>query len=80
MTVRHGENGVIELVGRCDSSDAEVLQSRLLAFKGATVDWRHCDTAHTAVLQVMLAAGVVPIGPPRGKFLIDMLEPLLKWR
>ena len=80
MTVQLREDGGIALVGACGSDDAEVLLRRLIADKSATVDWRGCDAAHTALIQVMWAAGVVPIGPPRDRFLIDMLEPLLQQR
>ena len=29
----------------------------------ATVDWTHCSQLHTAVLQVVLASGLIRIGP-----------------
>ena len=77
MTIRRREDGVVELTGKCESVDAEVLLGYLLADRGASIDWRDCDTAHTAVVQVILAAGVAPLGPPRGQFLNDVVGPLL---
>jgi hypothetical protein len=68
---------VIALIGDCPSEDAEALLSHLLADPLATVDWHACDRAHTAVLQVMLAAGRPVQGPPRGIFLSQWVEPLI---
>lgn len=78
MTVRLTEDGDIELVGDCLLEDAERLQQQLLATGGATVDWRSCTWAHTAVVQVLLASGAVLRGPPSGRFLRANLEPMMK--
>ena len=43
--------------------DAEPLLQGLLEASGASVDWTKCQKPHTAVLQVLMAAGVVPLGP-----------------
>ncbi len=80
MTVDVGAKGDVALIGDCGSEDAEVLLRQLIARPYAAVDWRGCDTAHTAVVQVLLAAGVRPVGPPRGEFLTTMVEPLLRQR
>jgi hypothetical protein len=80
MTVNVRPNGEIELVGDCGSDDAEALLRELALHRDAAVDWRACDTAHTAVIQVLLAAGVQPIGPPAGQFLRTIVEPLLRRR
>ena len=69
-----------ELIGDCPSEEAEPLLAYLLANPGGPVVWRDCDWAHTAIVQVLLAAGVQPVGPARGAFLSDLLEPLLKRR
>ena len=80
MTVRIGADGVIELVGRCPSEDAETLLQHLSTHPKAEVDWRECESAHTAVIQVLLAADLSPRGPPMNKFLADMVEPQLRQR
>ena len=80
MTVRIEKGGVIELAGDCPSQDAEALLSHLSADPAAPVDWRACKSAHTAVIQVLVAAGVAPQGPPASRFLAEMVEPLLNRR
>jgi hypothetical protein len=45
---------------------------------GAVVDWRRCDAAHTAVIQVLLAARAQVLGPPRGEWLRSFVEPAIK--
>ena len=69
MSVHRAESGVIELSGDCTLEDAEILQQQLLEVPGAAVDWRSCETAHTAVIQVLLAAQPKLLGPPIGRFL-----------
>jgi hypothetical protein len=80
MTVETGEDGAVALVGVCASEDADLLLQRLIADRGAVVDWRRCESMHTAVLQVLVASKAELLGPPTGPFLIDMLEPVLKRR
>lgn len=80
MSVRLSHDGRIELYGVCAVEDAEILLQHLLADPGALVDWRQCSAAHSAVVQVIACAGVVPVGPPMGQILIDVVEPLLKQR
>lgn len=77
MTVALRPDGGVALLGVCGSEDAEILLGHLLRDRSVAVDWLGCDVVHTAVLQVMLAAGVEPAGPPRGRFLAEMIEPLL---
>lgn len=75
MTVALRE-GVVHLEGTCPSGDAEELLQLLLA--GVTiVDWRTCDAAHSAVVQVLLAAGCRMLGPPRGAALASIVAPAL---
>lgn len=60
MTVKRDGDGVIVLDGECAVEDAEVLLEHLLARpagQAATVDWSACSRIHTAVLQVLMAAG-----------------------
>lgn len=77
MTVRM-RGQVIELAGDCPSEDAETLLMHLLADPLATIDWRACERAHTAVLQVLLAAQRPMEGSPQGAFLSHWVEPLVR--
>ena len=78
MTVRIADDGGVELTGDCPSADAETLLGYLAEKPAAAVDWRRCQSAHTAVVQVLIAARVIPIGPPANAFLANWVEPLLK--
>ena len=78
MSVALLASGVIELKGACAVEDAEVLLQLLLDTPHAQVDWRNCQSAHLAVVQVLLAANLVPIGPPASDFLKDQVAPLMK--
>ena len=77
MTVRLAADGTIELAGFCAIEDAEKLQQYLLADPQAAVDWRSCAQAHTAVVQILLAARPVLRGPAAGEFLQQHIDPLL---
>lgn len=78
MTVRAGD-GCIELLGACSSGDAEALLQLLLADPAATVDWRQCQGAHTAVVQVLLAARPKLRGPPADALLRDWVAPAITY-
>jgi hypothetical protein len=78
MTARAAEDGAIELAGVCPAEDAERLLRLLLERPGSSVDWRSCDGAHAAVVQVLLASGAPVRGPPRGQFLSRFVAPLLQ--
>jgi hypothetical protein len=78
MTVAINANGTIELSGGCPVEDAEELLQHLLAQPNAKIDWRLCEFAHTAVIQVLLVAKSVPMGPPKNAFLRDYVEPHLR--
>jgi hypothetical protein len=77
MTVRSDGAGVILLEGDCPVEDAEMLLRLLSLNPASAVDWRACEQAHTAVLQVLLAARPVILGPPRGSFLTKWFSPAL---
>ena len=77
MTVRVEKGGPILLEGSCSVDDAGSLLQFLTAIPSPTVDWRSCDWAHTAVIQILLASGVPLHGPPRGPLLRDVIEPLI---
>ena len=78
MTVRRLDDGTIALEGVCPIDDAENLLRLLLERPGCMVDWRMCDEVHTAVVQVLLASGVKPAGPPRSPFLARFLAPVVE--
>jgi hypothetical protein len=78
MTIVIAANGTIELQGACPVEDAEELLQHLLTMPNATVDWRSCESAHTAVIQVLLVAKSIPLGPPIGRFLREHVEPQLR--
>lgn len=78
MTVAVNAHGTIELRGACPVEDAEDLLQHLLTTPNAAVDWRACESAHTAVIQVLLVAKSIPLGPPQSAFLKDHVEPQLR--
>ena len=61
MTVRRGDNGTIVLEGVCPVEDAEPLLQMLQTTPTAEVSWTQCRQLHTAVLQVIIGSGSVPI-------------------
>ena len=77
MTVQLSPAGVIELQGTCPSEDAEALLRHLLGQPAAVVDWQACESAHTAVIQVLLLARPTLLGIPAGAALRDWVRPLL---
>jgi hypothetical protein len=77
MTVQLGKDGTIQLVDDCPAADAELLLSHLLTAPEAAINWGSCRSAHTSVVQVLLACGRALIGPPRGELLKAMIEPAL---
>ena len=79
MTVRVAAGGCIELIGACPSEDAETLLQLLLADPGATVDWRECRDAHTAVVQVLMAVRPKLLGPAADSRLQDWVAPAITY-
>jgi hypothetical protein len=77
MTVTRTEDGSIRLGGVCPSDDAETLLRYLLASREVIVDWRGCEQAHSAVIQILLVARPALIGPPAGGFLRTHIAPLI---
>jgi hypothetical protein len=78
MTVHLSASGTILLKGACPSDDAEALLQHLLAAPGARVDWSACESAHTAVIQVLMAAHPRLIGKPLGVELTTWVRPVLE--
>jgi hypothetical protein len=80
MSVRLANDGSIELSGHCPQEDAEELLRVILQNPGCAVDWRGCEEAHTAVIQVLMAARPTVRGSPAGSFLRTWIEPLVRNR
>ena len=78
MTVRSTTLGEIVLEGTCSSEDAEVLLQSLTSTPTARVDLRACEFAHSAVIQVLMAAKPKLLGPPAGPGLRDWVYPILE--
>lgn len=78
MTVRLSAQGAIVLEGDCPSEDADALIRHLLVNPGCAVDWRACEAAHSAVIQVLMAARPRLVGPPAGEALRAWVEPNLR--
>lgn len=77
MTIQVAEDGTIRLIGHCPSEDAEPLLQHLRGSPAADVDWQACESAHGAVIQVLVVAGRRVIGPPASAALRDWVAPLL---
>jgi hypothetical protein len=77
LTVRMAGPDMIELEGACPLEDAEILLQLLLEHQLAAVDWRKCQQAHTAVVQVLLASERALRGPAAGPFLTKYIEAAL---
>ncbi len=76
MTIRVKGDRVI-LSGTCPVEDAEPL---LLALQGGAreVDWSGVGRLHTAIVQLLLAAGVPVAGEPADPFARTCLVPLFR--
>jgi hypothetical protein len=74
VTVRRTGESSIVLEGICPIAEAEVLRQLLVSAKSATVDWRACEWAHTAIVQVLLASKVELRGQPKSAFLGKLLD------
>lgn len=77
MTVVLQNANTILLSGACPVDDAETLLQLLLDNPEAEIDWRGCESAHAAVVQVLLTAKRSLHGPPAGAFLDRFIEPAL---
>jgi hypothetical protein len=77
LTVVLHDANTIRLIGACPADDGEALLQQLLANPEAEVDWRGCENAHAAVIQVLLAAKRPLRGPPAGEFLHRFIGPAL---
>ncbi|MBR1150455.1 hypothetical protein [Bradyrhizobium sp. JYMT SZCCT0428] len=80
MTVVLHDAQTIRLIGACPAEDGETLLQQLLANPIAQVDWQGCESAHGAVVQVLLVSGRPLQGPPAGEFLHRFIGPALERR
>jgi hypothetical protein len=78
MSVRLTQDGEIVLEGQSGLDDVESLLLLLSANPGASVDWRDCDHAHAAVLQILMVSEAPLIGPPKSAYLSRAVEPALR--
>jgi len=69
--------GAIRLEGDCPLEDSEILVQLLALSAPAFVDWRDCTGIHTAVLQVLIAGNIRPLGPPASAFLRRHIDRVL---
>jgi len=77
MTIKVTPAGEIELTGICSSDEGEILLQHLLATPTKMVNWRGCEAAHTAVIQVLMAARPKLLGPPAAVGLEKWVQPVL---
>jgi len=77
MTIKVSAAGNIELIGICSSDEGEVLLQHLLETPHMMVDWRGCESAHTAVIQVLMATRPRLLGPPAALLLEKWVQPAL---
>lgn len=78
MSIRMAGDGHILLEGHCSVEDVEPLLRGLLESPAAALDWRNCDWAHAAVVQLMLVSGRSVLGPPSNLFLAAHIDPLFR--
>ena len=72
------EGDAILLEGDCPAEDAEILLQLLQQSGVANVDVGGMGRPHTAVVQVLLAAGPRISGVPRDVFIRDRILPLIR--
>jgi hypothetical protein len=77
MTVQMSTDGIILLEGICPSEDAEAVLQYLSSYPAAPIDWHACESAHTAVIQVLMASRAKLLGAPSGQALRDWVAPAL---
>jgi hypothetical protein len=72
MTVICSAQGVFMLEGACPGEDAEKLLQCLASDPAAIIDIRRCESAHTAVIQVLIAFKPKLLNVPRD-------NPIWRW-
>lgn len=71
------DGDVIHIKGHCRVEDAEALVVCLRKNSQVRLDLTDCESLHAAVVQAILAFGVIVAGEPRDGFLRDLLTPAL---
>jgi hypothetical protein len=77
LTVVLHDASTIRLIGACPADDAETLLQLLLGNPAADIDWMGCESAHAAVIQVLLVAKRPLRGPPASLLLERFVGPAL---
>ena len=77
MSVRLAD-GIIVLEGRCRIEEAETLLRHLLENGDRPIDLSGCETMHSAVVQILIAAKPAISGRPIDPFLCAHILPLLE--
>ena len=77
MSLKKGEHAIV-LEGHCSVEDAEPLLQLLQSNPTVPLDWRQCQSVHTAVWQVILAAKPKLIGPCADFWTERWLRPSLR--
>ena len=77
MSVRI-EDEIVVIEGRCRIEEAETLLGYLLENGDRPVDLSACETMHSAVVQILMAAQPVISGRPIDPFLCAHILPLLE--
>jgi hypothetical protein len=80
MTLESEGTGAIRLAGDIGLEDAENLLKALQASPGTPVDWTSVTSAHTAVIQVLIALKPRIEGYPANAFLREWIHPLIRGR
>lgn len=80
MSVDASGSGPIRLSGVCTLDDADALLQALLRERGRHVDWASVTSAHTAVIQVLMALRPGIEGNPPSDNLLNWIHPLIQAR
>ncbi len=80
MPVDASVTGPVRLSGACTLDDADVLLRVLLHQPRRPVDWGSVTSAHTAVIQVLLALQPDIEGSPENPNLRHWIQPLIRGR
>ena len=77
MTVCRTDSGSVIVDGNCSVEEAEPLLQLLQTAPAMRCDWTRCDKLHSSVLQVILAARPVLVGPCGDPWIQQWIAPHL---
>lgn len=80
MTVDASGTGPIRLSGACMLEDADALLRAMLDQPGRSIDWGSVTSAHSAVIQVLIALRPGIHGTPGSAYLRHWIQPLIQAR